>query len=56
MSINIYSVYKTSRSFDVIMPKLITKHMEPNFNKNFADIRVSMIPQGTMVNDLLFYL
>ena len=52
MSINTYSVYKTSRSCDVVCLNRLHNKWSQIFNKKFADIRVSRIPQGTMANGL----
>ena len=50
MSINIYSVYKTSRFCDVGSLNLLHNKGAPIWPLKIADIRVSKIPRGTMVN------
>ena len=64
MSVNIYSVYKTSRSCDVvclnrlhnIWNQILNNKKKNKKNKQTkkknADFRVSNIPRGTMVNGL----
>ena len=58
MRVNIYSVYKIS---DLVMSYAkidYTIHIYgvQFFNKKITDIRVSKIPQGTLVNGLYLYL
>ena len=48
MRVNIYSVYKTSRSCDLDYIIFGAQFLR----KKIADIRVSKIPQRNMVNDL----